>query len=190
MTYIMQFTLSIALLLVTSIGCSTPTYPYSRQLAPPQETNPQNEFVLPFGIDDVQAAVVSVYARLMLPVEALSTKDGANFRLINSNSVPLSHDLKKSLADCGREEVSEYKKGWRRGSDYKFVVVPVGVTIIRPIHADLMSFNVVILKRSQHQSVIRIETSFSRNDGAVCYSSGEWEKTLYTNTLAELVSQP
>ena len=68
-----------------------------------------------------QAAVVAVYARLMLDVNQLKTKDGPHFRLINAQDVRLSTEQVGEYADCGSKAIMTFAANipqggyWRTG---------------------------------------------------------------------------
>ena len=105
-------------------GCAGPLLSETKFIDPGVH-DVQREFALPGAVDldRAQAAVIAVYARLMLSVEALSTKDGPQFRLINGKMVNLSSADGLNYADCGeRQEVKKRQTGvtWRAGPFWKW----------------------------------------------------------------------
>ena len=97
------------------LGCGGPLFYETTEtkFTDPEVYDVQREFDLPGAVDldTAQAAVVAVYARLMLPIEEFQTKDGPQFRLINGKKVNLSPENGLKYADCGeRQEVKKRDK--------------------------------------------------------------------------------
>lgn len=176
-----------ALLLLLSIlawGCSASLIPQSYERSPAQY-EVQREWTLPYVLDDVHTAVVAVYARMMLPVEQMTTKDGPSFRLINAQRLAVSADQAREYADCGVRFTGWYREDYKRHgfSNLKYkTLIDSAKTLL---YADTMAFNVFLQKQGT-QSLMRVETSFNFDGGGVCQSRGAFEQLLYTNILSEL----
>lgn len=167
-------------------ACGPRPLPPERSLWPPIEHDVKREFALAADLDAAHAAVIAVYARLMLPVDQLETKDGPQFRLINAQTIDLKGQ--GDYADCGVLRTERYKKVLKWKWDklgLSWVDKLVSITE-RPAQARTMAFNLVLLAQGANNVVMRIETSFKDAAQRPCTSKGTFEELIYTWTLNEL----
>lgn len=174
---------SLIFLAALLFACAPPPLPPQRSLWPPSEHDVKREFAFAADLDAAHAAVIAVYARLMLPVDQLETKDGPRFRLINAQTLALTGQ--EDYADCGIlrtdifEKVLKCERFFLRWTD-KLVS-----STERPAQAQTMAFNLVLLAQGD-TVVMRIETSFKDTEQRRCTSKGTFETLIYTLALNEL----
>ena len=113
----------ILILALWSAGCVARVITETTTFTASGAHDVEREFVLPGAVDldSAQAAVVAVYARLMLPIEKSESKDGSRFRLINSKMVNLSNKDGLTYADCGEKEVEKWRETFAKDPDAFFV---------------------------------------------------------------------
>lgn len=173
------------IVLAALFGCGPPPFQQTIR-TPPSEHDVKREFVLAADLDAAHAAVIAVYARLMLPVDQLETKDGPNFRLINAKTIALTErDKREDYADCGVLWTDTYKSVLKFEKLYFRFVDKLVSSTERPGQARTMAFNLVLLAQGA-TVVMRIETSFKDAQGRPCTSKGGFEESIYMLTLSEL----